>query len=50
MIWIGLDINNCYLNDFDDEAERYGEGGEDDEQGDEGDEVGAQAGTLLAAC
>ena len=47
---IAVDINQFYLNDFDDEAEWYGEGGEDDEQGDEGDEVRAQAGALFTAC
>ena len=45
-----VDINQSYLNDFDDKAEWYGEGGEDDEQGDEGDEVRAQAGALFTAC
>ena len=39
-----------YLNNFDDEAQGDGEGGQDDQQGDEGDEVRAQAGPLFAAC
>ena len=30
---------NNYLNNFDDEAEGYGEGCQDEQQGDEGDEV-----------
>ena len=47
---IAVDINQSYLNDFDDKAEWYGEGGEDDEQGDKGDEVRAQAGALFTAC
>ena len=47
---IAVDINQSYLNDFDDEAEWYREGGQDDEQGDKGDEVRAQAGALFAAC
>ena len=38
-----------YLDDFDDKAERYGEGCEDDQQRDEGDEVGTQARAFLAA-
>ena len=36
---IADDINQFYLNNFDDKAEGYGEGGQDDQQGDEGDEV-----------
>ena len=38
-----------YLDDFDDKAERYGEGCEDDQQRDEGDKVGTQARAFLAA-
>ena len=41
---------NNYLNNFDDEAEGYGKGCQDDEKRDEGDEVGAQARSLFAAC
>ena len=38
------------LNDLHDAAEGEGEGDEDEQQGDEGQQVGADAGPLLAHC
>ena len=39
-----------HLDDFDNAAKGYGQGCQYEEQGDEGDEVGTQAGAFLAAC
>ena len=38
------------LDHFDNTAEGYGQGCQYEEQGDEGDEVGTQAGAFVAGC